>query len=374
MKRVQEQIILKDIQKRMVFLVGPRQSGKTWLSKKLMSNFQYPLYLSYDNIKDREIIHTQGWAINTDFLILDELHKMPNWKNFIKGVYDTKPDQLKILITGSAQLDVYESIGDSLVGRYFRHRLLPISIAEGAQVQEKFTIMDIIEKSGFPEPLLLLDLQTDVQRWRQQYVNGLLSNDVFDVGNIINMKAFRQVFELLRIRVGSPLSYQSLAHEVGIASSTVKAYVDILEAVYLVFRILPYSYKIARSILKEPKIYFFDTGLVSGGEGEKFENLLAISLLKHVYYQQDILGKNINLSYLRTKDGEKVDFALVEDQKVKQIIEAKLSDTSLSKSLYKFNKQYGYPASQVVLNVRHSFMKENIGVKDAFSFLKNLSL
>jgi hypothetical protein len=136
----------------------------------------------------------------------------------------------------------------------------------------------------------------------------------------------------------------------------------------------PYSNKIARAILKEPKLYFFDSGLVNGDSGAVFENMVAVSLLKSLCFQQDVSGQNISLAYLRTKDGEEVDFALVKNQQVVEMIETKLSDESPAKVLKKFQNLYGYAASQVVLNLRHSFQKENIQIKDAQYFLKNISI
>ena len=127
MNRVQKDLILKDLKKKMVFLVGPRQAGKTWLSKDIAKRFKNSVYLNFDQILDKKIIKEQSWLPKTDLIIFDELHKMDNWKNYLKGVYDTKPNSLKILVTGSARLDLYDQLGDSLAGRYFRHRLLPFS-------------------------------------------------------------------------------------------------------------------------------------------------------------------------------------------------------------------------------------------------------
>ena len=128
MIRAQKNIILNDLEKKIVLLVGPRQSGKTWLAKDIAKSFKNSLYLNYDQIKDRKIIHDQSWLDNTDLLIFDELHKMDDWKNYIKGVFDTQPESMSILVTGSARLDIYDHVGDSLAGRYFRHRLLPLSL------------------------------------------------------------------------------------------------------------------------------------------------------------------------------------------------------------------------------------------------------
>jgi predicted AAA+ superfamily ATPase len=113
-------------------------------------------------------------------IIFDELHKKPEWKNFIKGVFDTKESGTRILVTGSARLEVFDKLGDSLAGRYFRHRLMPFSLAEFRQINEKVSLGQLMLRSGFPEPFLADD-DLEASRWRQQYVNGLLTTDVFDL-------------------------------------------------------------------------------------------------------------------------------------------------------------------------------------------------
>ncbi len=137
----------------MVLISGPRQVGKTFVAKEIAKTFQNSVYLNYDQIEDRDIIHRQAWLGNTDLLVFDELHKMPDWKNFLKGVYDTKPDHLSILATGSARLEIFDKIGDSLAGRYFLHRLLPLSPAELKQLEQPIHFQDLLSRSGFPEPL-----------------------------------------------------------------------------------------------------------------------------------------------------------------------------------------------------------------------------
>ena len=373
MKRIQKQAILTDLEKKIVLLVGPRQAGKTWLARDIALAFKKSVYLNYDQVQDRDIIHAQSWLPTTDLLIIDELHKMDGWKNYLKGVYDTKPPSMRILITGSARLDIYDQLGDSLAGRYFRHRLLPLSLAELSQIPEPTNLERLIIRSGFPEPYLA-ENDIEANRWRLQYINSILSTDVFEIDRIYNIKAMQLVFNLLRSRVGTPISYQSLAKDVAMSPTTVKKYIQILEALFIVFRVTPYSKNIARSLLKEPKLYFFDTGLVQGDEGAKLENLVAVSLLKHVYALTDYKAEEYFLHYLRTKDGLEVDFALVHQDNVEQIIEVKVSDNTLSKSLIHFKEKYNYPAVQLVQFLRNDYEKNGIQIAEAERFLSGLFL
>ena len=315
----------------------------------------------------------QSWLPTTEILILDELHKMEGWKNYLKGVYDTKPASMKILVTGSARLDIYDQLGDSLAGRYFRHRLLPFSLAELVQVGEKADLDRLIERSGFPEPYLAED-NIEANRWRMLYVNSILSTDIFELDRIQNIKAVQLVFNLLRDRVGSSVSYQSLAEDVAVSPVTIKKYIQILEALFVIFRVTPYSRNIARSILKEPKIYFFDTGLVQGDEGKKLENAVAVSLLKDIYGRADYFAEERTLHYLRTKDGQEVDFAIAHNQAIEKIIEVKLSNSSISEPLLYFHEKYNYPAIQLVKYLRHQTVHNKVQILSAESFLSQLFL
>ena len=373
MKRAQKDAILKDLSKKLVMLVGPRQAGKTWLAKDISKDFPNSLYLNYDQPLDQKIIHDQSWLESTDLLILDELHKMRDWKNYLKGVYDTKPESMRILVTGSARLDIYEQVGDSLAGRYFRHRLLPLSLAELAQVSEPVDLDRLLTRGGFPEPYLAEDV-VEAERWRLQYINSLLSTDVFEVDKIHNIKAMQLVFNLLRNRVGSTISYQSLAEDVAVSPTTIKKYIQVLEALYVVFLVTPYSKNIARSLLKEPKIYFYDTGLVQGDEGAKLENLVAVSLLKHVYAKVDYKAEEYALYYLRTKDGQEIDFALVRKDTVESMIEVKLSDSTPSKTLISFHEKYHYPAIQLVKSLRNEHQQRGVKILKAEKFLSELTV
>ena len=373
MWRIQKQAIIDDLGKKMAFIVGPRQAGKTWLAKEIARSFQKSVYLNYDSVRDREQMIAQNWLSATDLLILDELHKMPEWKNYLKGLYDTKPEHLKIIVTGSARLNAFTQAGDSLAGRYFVHHLLPLSLAELHQLNAPLDLDRIIARSGFPEPYLA-QKDVDAKRWRQEYINSLITVDVLDFEKITNLRAMRLVLDLLRKKVGSPISYKTIAEDVAVSPATVKKYIDVLEALYIIFRVTPFSKNIARSILKEPKIYFFDTGLVDGDNGCKFENLVAISLLKHCYAERDYLAQQTELHYLRTKEKKEIDFALVKDNVIERIIEVKHAREDLSKTLYTFHHKYNLPAIQVVKELKNEKRIGDIDIVSGEHFLKELYL
>lgn len=374
MRRIQYNYILKDLSKKMVFLVGPRQAGKTWLAKEIARSFQHPVYLNYDRKEDRTIIHSEAWLESTDLLVIDELHKMPNWKQYIKGVFDTKLQRMAILVTGSARLDTFKSAGESLAGRFFVHHLLPLSPAELNNTAYNQDLDRFLQRSGFPEPFLA-ESDQEADRWRLQYVNGLIREDILDFEQIHNLRAIQLILDLLRDRVGSPISYAAIAGDVGVSPSTVRKYLQILEALYIVFRVTPFTKNIARSLLKEPKIYFFDTGMVANDPGKRFENLVATCLLKYVYERKDYLGQRVALQYLRTKEGKEVDFCVVQDNALEYLLETKYTRQAIDPSLKYFSGKYKLAAIQLVKETKREYkLNEQITLRDARNFLKELTV
>lgn len=374
MYRQQTKQIIKDLDKKIVFLVGPRQVGKTWLAKEIAKEYKKTVYLNYDRFEDREIIKKEQWLEDIDLLVLDELHKMKGWKNYLKGVYDTKSENLRILVTGSARLETFRKSGDSLAGRFFVHHLMPLSLAELKQDKQTEKIEKFLVRGAFPEPFLAASA-VEADRWRAQYIDGLVRTDILDFEKINDLKAIQLVFELLRRKVGSPVSYLSIAEDVGISPVTVKKYINIFEALYIIFKVSPHSKKIARSILKEPKIYFYDNGLVVGDEGIKFENFVAASLLKNIMGRNDVSGKNEKLQYLRTKEGKEVDFALIDNEnQISEIIEVKLSDNEISKNLIYFTERYDLKGIQIVKNLKREKSVGGIKVERAQDYLSQLFL
>lgn len=371
MKRLLEKQIRQDLQKKMVFLTGPRQVGKTWLAQRVAKAAPDSVYLNYDSAGDREIIRSEAWLAKTRLLILDELHKMRGWKNYLKGLYDTRPEGMRILVTGSARLDTLRQGGDSLAGRFFRQRLLPFTPAELRRVGAAVDMDRLLERGGFPEPYLA-EAPADADRWRMQYLDGLVRTDILDFERIHDFRAIQMVLDLLRSRTGSPVSYASIAEDVQISPHTVKKYVEILEALFIVFRVTPFSRNIARSILKEPKIYFYDTGLVRGDEGARFENLAATCLLKHAWAEVDLHGQAYALHYIRTKDGREVDFCLVRDHRPELLVEAKRSEPEPSKALTYFHDRYAIPAVQVVLHLKREKASRGVEVRQADRVLADL--
>jgi predicted AAA+ superfamily ATPase len=308
---------------------------------------------------------------------------MPNWKPYLKGVFDTKPAHQALLVTGSARLDTFRQAGESLAGRYFRWRLLPFSVHELVTYagQEPHSALDaLLRFGGFPEPLLA---GTDARRkrWQNQYFTDLVREDVLEFARIHEMRAMRTLVELLRTRTGSPLSFESLGRDLALSPNSVRSYVDILEALHIVFLIRPYHRNIARAQAKAPKLYFYDwayaqnPNAVDTEPGAAFENLLATHLLKHVNFLNDSEGQSLELNYVRTTSGKEIDFVLTDaNGDATHFIEAKLSDEKPSYALRQMSQDHPHAAAvQVVKNAKHAFDVQGVAVRPAAQWLRELA-
>lgn len=376
MKRYLDDMVLRDLSKKAVLLTGPRQVGKTTLSRQLMQSFGNAQYLNWDVLADRAVLQRQSWNPRAGLLVMDEVHKMPNWKGWLKGVMDGRLAAQALLVTGSARMETFRQSGDSLAGRYFAFRLHPISVREWCEQQGSSpadALDHLMERGGFPEPCLAPD-STQADRWRAQYFTDLIREDVLEFSRLHEINTMRLFVELLRERVGSPLSLASIARDIAVSPATLKRYLDILHALFIVFTVQPWHCNIARAILQTPKVYFFDTGLVRGGRGARLENTVAAMLLKHVHFRQDSEGKQVGLHYIRTKDGAEVDFALSEEGRLTHLLECKLGDNKPHRALSRFAGAFaGSEAVQIVYALRQEEVRGPIRITDAANWLAGLS-
>jgi predicted AAA+ superfamily ATPase len=376
MKRYLDDLILRDLSRKAVLLTGPRQVGKTTLSRQLMQSFGNAQYLNWDVLADRAVLQRQSWNPRAGLLVMDEIHKMPKWKGWLKGVMDGRAAGQALLVTGSARMETFRQGGESLAGRYFAFRLHPISVREWCEQQGACpadALDHLMERGGFPEPCLAPDF-TQADRWRAQYFSDLIREDVLEFSRLHEINTMRLFVELLRERVGSPLSLASIARDIAISPTTLKRYLDILHALFIVFTVQPWHRNIARAILQTPKVYFFDTGLVRGGQGARLENAVAAMLLKHVQFRQDSEGKQVGLHYIRTKDGAEVDFALSEEGRLTYLLECKLGDNKPHRALSRFAGEFaGSEAVQIVYSLRQEEVRDGIRITDAANWLAGLS-
>ncbi len=243
---------------------------------------------------------------------------------------------------------------------------------EQQQALPEAALDHLLQRGGFPEPCLAADtLQAD--RWRAQYITDLIREDVLEFSRVQEIGTMRLFVELLRERVGSPLSLASMARDLAVSPTTLKRYLDILQALFIVFTVQPWHHNIARSVLQSPKVYFYDTGLVRGDDGVRLENAVATMLLKQVQFAADARGQDTGLHYLRTKDGAEVDFALAASGALTHLVECKLSDDKPHRALQRFGTQFpGAAAVQLVQHLRQEQQRDRVSITAAAPWLAAL--
>lgn len=388
--------------RRMAFIAGPRQVGKTTLVQNFLQSKGFPsLYYNWDTPSVRrrfaenpEFFVEDLPGKNHPWIVLDEIHKYPKWKNILKGYYDQWRDTLRFIVTGSARLDLFRRSGDSLVGRYFLYRMLPLGLSDlmhfpnapydphrawspekgppsfdGASSESQEAVDTLLRLNGFPEPFFAGN-DDFCHRWRENHVSLILSEDLRDLTRIGHLKKLETLLYLLPPRVGSPLSLNSLRQTLDCAHASVVNWLEALKLVYLLFSLPPWSQRLARSVVKEEKFYFWDWGMVTE-PGSRFENFIAGALMRAVAAWNEWGRGTYTLYYVRTKEGREVDFAVADRKKVWLLVEAKLSEKNLDANLPVLQQKVGNPlAFQVVNESGHLQQKgKNLYVIGADRFL-----
>ena len=316
-----------DLGRKMVFLAGPRQVGKTTLARGLPG--ASGSYLNWDVAADRERI-LRGELPAGRLWVLDEIHKYRRWRNYLKGLYDGRPRGQRILVTGSARLDLYRFGGDSLQGRYHMLRLHPLSLAELAKGRRD-AFAQLLRLGGFPEPFLA-GSETYARRWSRDYRARLVQDDIASLERIQDLGHLELLMLRLPDLVGAPLSINALREDLQVSHKAVAAWLDALERLYAIFRLAPLGSPRIRAVSKARKHYQLDWSLIAD-EPRRFENLVACHLLKWVHYQQDVAGLDLELRYFRDTDGREVDFVITAAGKPVRLVECKWSDAEVDPSL-----------------------------------------
>lgn len=380
MKRFYTNTIYSDLtqQRQMLFISGPRQVGKTTLAQTLTQQHKGH-YFNWDNPQHRQwILESNANASDSELLnqigiheldnqrklmVFDELHKYKNWKNYLKGLFDSYEQQLAILATGSARMDIFRKGGDSLMGRYFHYRTHPLSLREISASFDPATLLQATEKpaadalqqlmqfGGFPEPFVKAD-DRFYNRWQQLRQQQLIHEDIRDMNQIQDIAHLEVLANLLREQSGQVIRYSTLANQINVSVDSIRRWIGVLESFYYAFRVRPWFQNITTALRKEPKVYLWDWSQVQD-KGARYENLIASHLLKAVHWWTDSGLGDYQLHYLRTKDQKKVDFLISKNNQPWLLVEAKSSGKqALSKHLAWFQEKTGAEyAFQLVLNL-----------------------
>ena len=360
--------VKKDLTRKMVFVSGPRQVGKTTMARALPGGKTG--YLTWDDAEDRERILTQQLPSST-LWIFDELHKYRQWRNYLKGLYDKRRARQRILVTGSGRLDFYRFGGDSLQGRYHLLRLHPLSVAE-LRLKSQGDLGDLLTLGGFPEPYWSSS-EVEARRWSRDYRTRLIREDVAGLERLHDLGHLELLMLRLPELTGSPLSINAVREDLQVAHKTVANWLDVLERLYAIFRLSPFGAPRIRAVKKEQKHYHWDWTLVQA-PGARFENLVASHLLKWVHFRQDTEGRDVDLRYFRDHDRREVDFVVVEGRTPVLMVECKLDDAPVDPGLRYLKARFpGCDAWQIhVKGTKDYQTAEGIRVAPAVTLLKTL--
>ena len=355
--------------RQMAFVSGPRQVGKTTTCRRHADS-----YRNWDNVDDRELLLAGpgilAEAVGADRLsetlpvaLFDELHKFASWKPFLKGLYDTYRDRLRIIVTGSSRLDVYRRGGDSLMGRYFSYRMHPFSVAEivsrqlpdperivrPPRMMESADFEALWHHGGYPEPFLRRDHRFS-RRWRSLRLQQLVREDIRDLTQVQQIDQIELLVRRLTRQSGRQLVFGNLAREVRVAADTVRRWVAALCDFHLGFLVRPWFRNVSRSLRKEPKWYLRDWADIEDA-GQKAETFVACHLLKAVDGWNDMGLGRFELGYLRDKQKREVDFLVAREGQPWFLVEVKHRDESMNRSLKYFQDQVDAPfAFQVIVD------------------------
>ena len=346
--------------RQMIFLSGPRQVGKSTVAGNAADHC-----LNWDEEEDRRKILADSATIEAALaqvatgenagrlpvVVFDEIHKYALWKRFVKGFFDTHEKRLKIIVTGSARLNIYKRGGDSMMGRYFPYRVHPWSVAECLHTDippedafirppEKISDEDwdaLQRHGGFPEPFLRREPRF-TGRWRVTRLEQLAREDLREVSRVQDLGSLETFMHLLGARSAAQLVLANLAAEMNVSVNTIKSWTDLFTRLYHGFLVRPWFANVAKALRKAPKWFLSDWSGIEDA-GTRAETFAACHLLKAVEGWTDLGFGSFELRYLRDKMKREVDFLIVRDKRPWCLVEVKSGDAPLSPALAHFQAQ-----------------------------------
>lgn len=379
-----------------IALTGPRQSGKTTLFRHLFQATHR--FVTFDDPLNRERALTDPELFLESYgsdVILDEIQYVPELLSYIKIAIDQARHQNgRFLLTGSQQFHLMRDLGDTLAGRIALLHLLPFNISEKKRtgivkdllIDSKSNFVHACLNGSYPE--VVLQREMNVELWYGSYLQTYLERDVRNLANVGDLRSFQQFIRLLASRCAQILNMASLANDIGVSVNTIKRWISILEASQIIFLLPSYYRSLGKRIVKSPKIYFLDVGLVcylTGIQTEShllngpmagglFENFMIQEIVK-LYYNS---GKRANIFYLRTHNQLEIDL-LIEEHLEIYPVEIKLSKTlnvGMAKSIERFMKLFSslkiHPGVIVSLSDETIRITKNVTALSIESLLEKL--
>lgn len=303
-----------------VAVTGPRQSGKTTLTKSL---FPKKKYISLEDLDQREFAQKDPRAFlkqSQTGLLIDEIQNVPELFSYLQGIVDSNKKAGEFIITGSQQFGLLSGIAQSLAGRVGMLELLPFSISE---LQRDLKNLEETLHKGFYPPIY--DRGFEPRIWYEDYVKTYIERDVRKLINIKDLSHFQKFLRLCASRTAQILSYSELSNDVGLDVRTIKSWLSILEASYIIFMLKPHHENFSKKLIKSPKLYFYDVGLLSyllriqkedillsPYKGPLFENMIVSECFK--YNKNHRLG--MDFYFWRDNKGVEVDLLFEKRQKL----------------------------------------------------------
>ena len=372
-KRIITQKITEAVKKyKIITLLGPRQSGKTTLSKMIGPDFEY-FNLEDLSFRSRLIEDPKSFfeSIKSN-VIIDEVQQWPDLFSYLQVYSDRDDNHYKFILTGSNSLQLSDHISQSLAGRTRIFHILPLSINELPEEKRPNTIDKAIYQGLYPR---IYNQDLNPSEWISGYLQTYIQKDVRQILNIENLMIFDKFLRLLAGRVGQLVNYTSLAGEVGVSVGTIKSWISVLEASFIVFQLWPHHKNFNKRITKAPKIYFYDSAIVCHLlrimepyhleshplRGQLFENWVITEKIKKQFNE----GKSSSYYFWRDQHGHEVD--LVDDRGTYLYLsEIKSSATFISsflKNVEWLNSLQGRTDGELIYGGRESFKFKDYQVK-----------
>lgn len=339
-------------------ITGPRQSGKTTLCKALFKSMKY---VNLEDLDEREFAQNDPKGFLAQFpegAILDEIQRAPDLTSYIQGIVDQEKFKGLFILTGSQNFSILNTLSQSLAGRVALITLLPFSFSEISHYCEIKDLNDLIYRGFYPR---IPDKNQNPSLAYSSYVSTFVERDIRQLELIKNIDLFQKFLKLLAGRIGQVINLESLGNDTGISGPTVREWISLLEASYIVYKLPPFYENIGKRLIKSPKIYFYDVGLASyligidspeqinthPLRGFLFENLVISEILKQRFNQ----GKKNDLLFYRDHNNVEVDLLIprVNNYDAYEIKSAQTISKSFFSGLKKFEKSSSKLADAYVI-------------------------
>lgn len=361
-----------------VTILGPRQSGKTTLARMGFPNKPW-VSLEDPDIRLAAELDPRGFLSQFERgAILDEIQRLPALLSYLQGMIDQSPENGRFILTGSHQPELHNAISQSLAGRTAVITLWPFSVPEIKHYLPRPDPFELIVRGTYPR---VHDQSLEPRRFYNAYLQTYVERDVRDLIQLKNLTAFQKFLTLLAGRIGQVLNLSSLANDVGLSSTTLRQWISVLKATYLVFELNPWFENISKRVVKSPKLYFGDVGLAAfllgiqtadqaardPLRGNLYENLIVADVMRRLCNS----GKRPDLHFFRDSHGNEVDLLIREGRSLiaVEIKSASTFSTNFLKGLNNFNALVGSQVRQglVLFNGEHRHAVKGVQVLNPLS-------